>query len=73
VYVKARFSNSLEPFPYAGIVQTSAGSRRRREEDAEFVVCQMCGEVFDAAEFADILNEVNEEGSGSDSLEAPTD
>lgn len=28
-----------------------------REEDAEFVVCQLCGEVFDAAEFADILAE----------------
>jgi uncharacterized Zn-finger protein len=27
-----------------------------REEDAEFVVCQLCGEVFDTAEFADILN-----------------
>ncbi len=31
-----------------------------REEDAEFVVCQLCGEVFDSAEFADILNEVEE-------------
>ena len=40
-----------------------------REEDAEFVVCQMCGEVFDAAEFADILNDVNEEGAGSDSVD----
>jgi hypothetical protein len=28
-----------------------------REEDVEFVECQMCGEVFDSAEFADILNE----------------
>ncbi len=44
-----------------------------REEDAEFVVCQLCGEVFDAAEFADILNEVNEEGPASDSHEAPGD
>jgi hypothetical protein len=42
-----------------------------REEDAEFVVCQLCGEVFDAAEFADILNEVNEEGLSADSHEAP--
>ena len=40
-----------------------------REEDAEFVVCQLCGEVFDAAEFADILNEANEEGAGSDSVD----
>lgn len=28
-----------------------------REEDVEFVECQFCGEVFDAAEFADILDE----------------
>ena len=28
-----------------------------REEDVEFVECQVCGEVFDSAEFADILNE----------------
>ena len=28
-----------------------------REEDVEFVECQACGEVFDSAEFADILNE----------------
>jgi hypothetical protein len=28
-----------------------------REEDVEFVECQTCGEVFDAAEFADILSE----------------
>jgi len=43
-----------------------------REEDAEFVVCQLCGEVFDAAEFADILNEVNEEGPAADSRETPS-
>jgi len=42
-----------------------------REEDAEFVVCQLCGEVFDAAEFADILNEVNEEDTASNITEAP--
>jgi hypothetical protein len=28
-----------------------------REEDVEFVECQFCGEVFDSAEFVDILNE----------------
>jgi hypothetical protein len=44
-----------------------------REEDAEFVVCQLCGEVFDAAEFADILNEVNEEGPAADIREATGD
>ena len=37
-----------------------------REEDAEFVVCQLCGEVFDAAEFADILNEVAEDDASAD-------
>ena len=31
-----------------------------REEDVEFVECQLCGEVFDAAEFVDILNEDEE-------------
>ena len=28
-----------------------------REEDAEFVECQTCGEVFDSAEFSDIAIE----------------
>jgi hypothetical protein len=28
-----------------------------REEDAEFVECQSCGEVFDSAEFSDIAIE----------------
>ena len=28
-----------------------------REEDVEFVECQTCGEVFDSAEFKDILSE----------------
>jgi len=44
-----------------------------REEDAEFVVCQLCGEVFDAAEFADILNDVNEEVAAVDNREASGD
>ena len=35
-----------------------------REEDVEFVECQICGEVFDAAEFKDILNEVESGGDG---------
>jgi Zn ribbon nucleic-acid-binding protein len=35
-----------------------------REEDVEFVECQHCGEVFDSAEFADILSEVEADGSG---------
>jgi hypothetical protein len=43
-----------------------------REEDAEFVVCQTCGEVFDASEFADILNE-DEEATAAESREAPGD
>jgi hypothetical protein len=38
-----------------------------REEDVEFVECQVCGEVFDAAEFPDILNE---EDASADSVEA---
>jgi hypothetical protein len=28
-----------------------------RQEDVEFVECQLCGEVFDSAEFVDILDE----------------
>jgi hypothetical protein len=28
-----------------------------REEDVEFVECQVCGEVFDSAEYGDILRE----------------
>ena len=35
-----------------------------REEDVEFVECQTCGEVFDAAEFVDILNEDEPGGEG---------
>jgi hypothetical protein len=38
-----------------------------REEDVEFVECQLCGEVFDSAEFADILNE---DDPATDPLEA---
>ena len=38
-----------------------------REEDVEFVECQTCGEVFDSAEFIDILNE---DDAAGDSLEA---
>ena len=30
-----------------------------RDEDAEFVECQECGEVFDAAEFKDMAIEEN--------------
>jgi len=28
-----------------------------REDDVEFVECRQCGEVFDSAEFKDILDE----------------
>jgi hypothetical protein len=28
-----------------------------RDEDAEFVECQACGEIFDSAEFSDIAIE----------------
>ena len=38
-----------------------------REEDVEFVECQLCGEVFDSAEFPDILNE---DDAALDSIEA---
>jgi hypothetical protein len=42
-----------------------------REEDVEFVECQLCGEVFDAAEFVDILNE--DEEPSADKQEAQGD
>jgi hypothetical protein len=33
-----------------------------RDEDAEFVECQSCGEIFDSAEFSDIaIEEANED------------
>jgi hypothetical protein len=38
-----------------------------REEDVEFVECQFCGEVFDAAEFADILDEEDGVADGQES------
>jgi hypothetical protein len=38
-----------------------------REEDVEFVECQMCGEVFDSAEFVDILNEEDSVADGNES------
>jgi hypothetical protein len=41
-----------------------------REEDVEFVECQVCGEVFDSAEFADILNE---EDGAADGVEVQGD
>ena len=31
-----------------------------RDEDAEFVECQACGEIFDSAEFSDIALEEEE-------------
>ena len=34
-----------------------------REDDAEFVECQACGEVFDSAEFNDMALEEAETGA----------
>ena len=39
-----------------------------REEDVEFVECQLCGEVFDAAEFADILAEEDAVPEGQEAI-----
>lgn len=41
-----------------------------RDEDAEYVECQQCGEVFDSAEFNDIAIEEEEE---EDILDDETD
>jgi hypothetical protein len=38
-----------------------------REDDAEFVECQTCGEIFDSAEFSDIAIE---EADGGDEVSA---
>jgi hypothetical protein len=34
-----------------------------RDEDAEFVECQSCGEIFDSAEFGDIAIEEQQEAA----------
>ena len=39
-----------------------------RQDDAEFVECQLCGEVFDSSEFPDILNE--EDGADDEAAQA---
>ena len=39
-----------------------------RDEDAEFVECQACGEIFDSAEFTDIAIE---EETDDEELEDP--
>ena len=36
-----------------------------RDEDAEFVECQECGEVFDASEFKDMAIEENTRAADS--------
>jgi hypothetical protein len=41
-----------------------------REEDAEFVECQSCGEIFDSAEFSDIAIE-EEESLEEEAAEKP--
>jgi hypothetical protein len=40
-----------------------------RDEDAEFVECQSCGEIFDSAEFTDIA--IEEEAEDEEFDEAP--
>ncbi len=40
-----------------------------REEDAEFVECMNCGEVFDAAELRDIVAEADGESIGEDATD----
>jgi hypothetical protein len=38
-----------------------------RDEDAEYVECQTCGEIFDSAEFSDIAIEEEGEEEAEDS------
>ena len=42
-----------------------------RDEDAEFVECQTCGEIFDSAEFSDIAIEEQTEDDQEVQHEAP--
>lgn len=37
-----------------------------REEDAEFVECQQCGEVFDSAEYSDIAIEEEQDKAAAE-------
>ena len=39
-----------------------------RQDDAEFVECQQCGDIFDAAEYEDMAVEEREGISGDGSL-----
>lgn len=40
-----------------------------REDDAEFVECQSCGEVFDSAEYNDMAIEEVDEKAAAESVE----
>jgi hypothetical protein len=49
-------------FPEESMEQSCKHTRVRvvaREEDAEFVECQECGDVFEASEFRDMAVEEN--------------
>ena len=43
-----------------------------RDEDAEYVECQACGEIFDSAEFTDIAIEEETEDEGEEEPSAAT-
>lgn len=58
------FSQSNAPPPMPAPCKHPQVRVVAREEDVEFVECQTCGEVFDSAEFKDILNEDDGEAEG---------
>ncbi len=66
--------NRAQRHPFVPVLKTlmSAPCRHQqvrfvsREEDAEFVECVNCGEVFDAAELRDIAAEEDSESTSED-------
>lgn len=59
---RVRFDPPMTPPCKHPIVKVVA-----REDDAEFVECQTCGEVFDSAEYIDMAIEETEEKAAAES------
>jgi hypothetical protein len=57
-----------EPMPMAKPCKHPRVRIVARQEDAEFVECQECGDVFDSSEFKDMAIEENAENIGPEEL-----
>jgi hypothetical protein len=57
-----------EPIPMAKPCKHPRVRIVAREEDAEFVECQECGDVFDSSEFKDMAIEENAEKLGPEEV-----